>query len=120
MEPLVRLLQLANGDGSTTAYLQEAMEKAHKTVKACIDSDPSRYAKIEELFEKIDGMRRFKMKSMLLMLLSYAHGYHTMENFVLVLIMWGMAILELLKKNDPQKWKRRLPTEVMIDDERKP
>jgi hypothetical protein len=51
MEPLVRILRLVDGEGSTSGYLYEAMLKARVAFKEKCNSEPSKYHRIWELFE---------------------------------------------------------------------
>lgn len=51
LEPLVRILRLADGDGSTSGYLYEAMERARRSLKVWYNQNPEKYAKAMELFE---------------------------------------------------------------------
>ena len=51
LEPLVCVLRLVDGDGSTSAYLYEALERAREGIKAFVSENPSRYSRILQLFE---------------------------------------------------------------------
>ncbi|XP_031258003.1 uncharacterized protein LOC116116042 [Pistacia vera] len=51
IEPLVRVLRLVDGDGSTAGYLYEAMTRAKVAIKERCNSEASKYERIWELFE---------------------------------------------------------------------
>ncbi|XP_026385177.1 uncharacterized protein LOC113280814 [Papaver somniferum] len=59
MEPLVKVLRLVDGDGSTSGYIYEATDRARKAIKKRCEEDPVKYMHIWELFE-------FRVKSNLL------------------------------------------------------
>ncbi|KAF6165491.1 hypothetical protein GIB67_023320 [Kingdonia uniflora] len=50
-EPLIRVLRLVDGDGSTAGYLYEAVEKTRTTWKLCCQRNPEKHSRILELFE---------------------------------------------------------------------
>ncbi|XP_059637475.1 uncharacterized protein LOC132279503 [Cornus florida] len=52
LEPLVKVLRLVDGDGSTAGYLYEAMERAKETIKQCCCINQANYMQIWVLFEK--------------------------------------------------------------------
>ncbi|XP_026384927.1 uncharacterized protein LOC113280531 [Papaver somniferum] len=51
MEPLVKVLRLVDGDGSTSGYIYEATDRARKAIKKLCEEDPVKYMVIWELFE---------------------------------------------------------------------
>ncbi|KAK6145420.1 hypothetical protein DH2020_022240 [Rehmannia glutinosa] len=51
LEPLVRVLRLVDGEGSTSAYLYEAMERAKEAIKQNCHHNQSKYMQIWTLFE---------------------------------------------------------------------
>ncbi|KAF9625823.1 hypothetical protein IFM89_027311 [Coptis chinensis] len=51
LEPLIRVLRLVDGEGSTAGYLFEAMERAREEIKHRCDNDPIRYEQLWDLFD---------------------------------------------------------------------
>ncbi|KAL0003982.1 hypothetical protein SO802_011543 [Lithocarpus litseifolius] len=51
LEPLVRVLRLVNGDGSTAGYLYEAMERAKEAIQQRCGNNQEKYIWMWELFE---------------------------------------------------------------------
>ncbi|KAK9285537.1 hypothetical protein L1049_024732 [Liquidambar formosana] len=52
LEPLVRILRLVDGDGSTSGYLYQAMEMAKEAIKERCGNNQARYMRIWTLFEQ--------------------------------------------------------------------
>ncbi|XP_043725297.1 uncharacterized protein LOC122671888 isoform X2 [Telopea speciosissima] len=50
MEPIIRILQLVDGDGSTAGYLYEATERAKETLRKLMENDGEKYLTIMDLF----------------------------------------------------------------------
>ncbi|KAF6170898.1 hypothetical protein GIB67_014715 [Kingdonia uniflora] len=50
-EPLIRVLSLVDGDGSTAGYLYEAVERTRTAWRLCCQRNPEKYSRIMELFE---------------------------------------------------------------------
>ncbi|KAF6165807.1 hypothetical protein GIB67_012704 [Kingdonia uniflora] len=56
LDPLIKVLRLVDGRGSTAGYLYEAMEKATVEFEQNRNSDPLKYSKLVKLYElKRDG-----------------------------------------------------------------
>ncbi|KAF9620783.1 hypothetical protein IFM89_014618 [Coptis chinensis] len=51
LEPLIGVLRLVDGEGSTAGYLFEAMERAREEIKHRCDNDPTRYQQLLDLFD---------------------------------------------------------------------
>ncbi|XP_042515358.1 uncharacterized protein LOC122089729 [Macadamia integrifolia] len=51
MEPLIRILRLADSDGSTVGYLYEAAERAKETLRKFVENDGGKYLTIMDLFQ---------------------------------------------------------------------
>ncbi|KAL5724905.1 hypothetical protein ACHQM5_008112 [Ranunculus cassubicifolius] len=50
-EPIVRVLRLVDGDGSTAGYIYESMMRAQETLRRKVETDPDRFSMIWGLFE---------------------------------------------------------------------
>ncbi|KAL5712346.1 hypothetical protein ACHQM5_014532 [Ranunculus cassubicifolius] len=51
VEPLIRVLRLVDGEGSTAGYLYEAMERVRENIKQRCDNDETRYLELWNLFD---------------------------------------------------------------------
>ena len=51
LEPLVQVLRLVDGDGSTAGYLCEAMERAKEAIQQRCGNNQEKYIQMWELFE---------------------------------------------------------------------
>ncbi|OAY64417.1 hypothetical protein ACMD2_12940 [Ananas comosus] len=52
LEPVVRILRLVDGEGSTSGYLYDAMEKAKETIKCGLGNNQNKFIRIWELFDE--------------------------------------------------------------------
>lgn len=51
LESLVKILRLVDGDGSTTSYIYDAIERARTVIKKQCETNPIKYMQLRDLFE---------------------------------------------------------------------
>ncbi|XP_020114986.1 uncharacterized protein LOC109728860 isoform X2 [Ananas comosus] len=52
LEPIVRVLRLVDGEGSTSGYLYDAMERAKEAIKCRLGNNQNKFMRIWELFDE--------------------------------------------------------------------
>lgn len=52
VEPLVRVLRMADGDGSTLCYLYEAMDRAKESIKKTLNNEPLKFMPYWDIIDK--------------------------------------------------------------------